>query len=60
MKLVQASIRYPVIVIVVVLLAVIFGVLALGRIPIQIIPTLDHPEITAQTSYAGGGSVEVE
>ncbi len=40
MKLVQASISFPVSVIVVVLLAVLFGVIALSRIPIQMIPTL--------------------
>lgn len=60
MRWVDASIRYPVSVTVVVLLALVFGLIALGRIPIQMIPTLDRPEITVQTRYPGAGPLEVE
>ena len=60
MKLVQASIRFPVSVIVAVLLALLFGLIALARIPIQMIPTLDKPEITVSTLYPGAGPLEVE
>ena len=60
MKLVEASVRYPVSVIVVVLLCVIFGVISLLRIPVQMIPTLDRPRITVQTPYPGAGPLEVE
>ncbi len=60
MKLVEASVRYPVSVIVVVLLCVLFGVISLLRIPVQMIPTLDRPRITVQTRYPGAGPLEVE
>ena len=60
MKLVEASVRYPVSVLVVVLLCVIFGVISLVRIPVQMIPTLDRPRITVQTPYPGAGPLEVE
>ncbi len=60
MKLVQAAIRFPVSVLVVVLLGVLFGVISLARIPIQMIPTLDKPEITVNTRYPGAGPLEVE
>ena len=44
MQLVQAAIRFPVSVMVAVLLGVLFGMIALSRIPIQMIPTLDKPQ----------------
>jgi HAE1 family hydrophobic/amphiphilic exporter-1 len=59
-KLVDVSIRYPVSVIVAVLLGGLFGVLSLLRLPIQMIPTIDRPEITVQTRYPGAGPLEVE
>lgn len=43
-----------------VLLAALFGGLALLRLPVQMIPTLDRPEITVQTRYPGAGPLEVE
>ena len=60
MQLVQAAIRFPVSVMVAVLLGVLFGMIALSRIPIQMIPTLDKPEITVNTRYPGAGPLEVE
>ncbi len=60
MKLVEASVRYPVSVLVVVLLCVMFGAISLVRIPVQMIPTLDRPRITVQTPYPGAGPLEVE
>ena len=60
MKLVEASIRYPVSVTVAVLLAALFGLLSLFRLPVQMIPTIDRPEITVQTRYPDAGPLEVE
>ena len=60
MRLVQASIRFPVSVIVGILLAVVFGVISLFRVPVQMIPTLDKPEITVNTRYPGASPLEVE
>jgi HAE1 family hydrophobic/amphiphilic exporter-1 len=60
MKLIEASVRYPVSVTVVVILCVIFGVISLARIPVQMIPTIDRPRISVQTPYPGAGPLEVE
>jgi HAE1 family hydrophobic/amphiphilic exporter-1 len=60
MKLIDASIKFPVSVVVAVLLACMFGVMGLVRVPVQMIPTIDRPEITVQTPYPGAGPIEVE
>ncbi|MBW2414563.1 MAG: efflux RND transporter permease subunit [Deltaproteobacteria bacterium] len=60
MRLIDSSIKFPVSVIVAVLLACLFGLLGLLRVPIQMIPTIDRPEITVQTPYPGAGPIEVE
>lgn len=60
MKVVEASVRYPVSVAVVVILCVIFGAISLARIPVQMIPTIDRPRISVQTPYPGAGPLEVE
>jgi HAE1 family hydrophobic/amphiphilic exporter-1 len=59
-KLIELSIRYPVSVLVAVMLAVLFGIIGLSRLPIQMIPTIDRPEISVQTPYPGAGPFEVE
>ncbi|MFQ5682222.1 MAG: efflux RND transporter permease subunit [Candidatus Binatia bacterium] len=60
MKLIEFCVRYPVTVTVGVLLALIFGGVALLRLPVQMIPTVDRPEITVETEYKGAGPLEVE
>ncbi|MEE8557574.1 MAG: efflux RND transporter permease subunit [Myxococcota bacterium] len=60
MKLVDRSIRYPVSVAVAVILAVLFGFIGLVRLPVQMIPTIDRPEISVETRYPGAGPLEVE
>ncbi|MFQ5828819.1 MAG: efflux RND transporter permease subunit [Candidatus Methylomirabilia bacterium] len=60
MKLIGFCIRYPVTVWVGVLLAVLFGAIALTRLPLQMKPTVDRPEITVRTDYKGAGPLEVE
>ncbi len=50
----------PVSVTVGILLAVLFGTIALLRLPIQMIPTVDRPEITVETDYRGAAPLEVE
>ena len=45
-RLVEAVVAYPVSVAVGVILLVLFGGLSLARIPIQLVPTVDRPEIT--------------
>ncbi len=60
MKLIEFCIRYPVTVMVGVLLGLLFGVIGLSRLPVQLIPTVDRPEITVETEYRGAAPLEVE
>jgi hydrophobic/amphiphilic exporter-1 (mainly G- bacteria), HAE1 family len=60
MSLIAFCIRYPITVIVGILLAILFGVLSLMRLPLQMTPTIDRPEITVETTYRGAAPQEVE
>ncbi|MGH2670430.1 MAG: efflux RND transporter permease subunit, partial [bacterium] len=60
MKLIDFCIRYPVTVIVGVLLALLFGVISLFRLPLQMTPTVERPEISVETVYRGAAPQEVE
>jgi HAE1 family hydrophobic/amphiphilic exporter-1 len=60
MKIIEACIKYPVSVIVCILLAILFGVISVYRIPMQMIPTIDRPEVSVETVYLGAAPMEVE
>ncbi|MFQ5802851.1 MAG: efflux RND transporter permease subunit, partial [Candidatus Methylomirabilales bacterium] len=60
MRLIEACIKYPVTVLVGVLLGILFGGIALLRLPWQMTPTIDRPEITVRTDYTGAAPLEVE
>ena len=60
MKLSQISIARPVTTIVGALLIAIFGIVAIGRLPIQMKPTIDKPIIRINTIYLGAAPPEVE
>ncbi|HVQ78049.1 MAG TPA: efflux RND transporter permease subunit [Candidatus Binatia bacterium] len=60
MSIIRFCVQNPVTVWVGVILAVLFGVIALSRLPMQMIPTVDRPEITVETEYRGAGPLEVE
>jgi HAE1 family hydrophobic/amphiphilic exporter-1 len=60
MKLVDLSIKKPVTVSVGAILLLLFGFLALLRIPIQLTPNVDLPEVSIQTTWAGASPEEVE
>ena len=60
MNLIRIAIDRPVAVLAVVLMAVMFGVLALIRIPIQLTPDVRKPVIEVQTRWGGAAPVEVE
>lgn len=60
MRLIDACIKYPVTVLVAVLLAVLFGGISLFRLPWQMTPTIDRPEISVETEYQGAAPLEVE
>ena len=60
MGLIRFSIERPIAVVAVVLMILIFGMLALQRIPIQLTPDVRKPVITVTTYWAGGSPVEME
>jgi HAE1 family hydrophobic/amphiphilic exporter-1 len=60
MQLIAFCVRYPVTVIVGMILALLFGVIALSRLPIQMTPTVERPEISVETTYLGAAPQEVE
>ncbi len=60
MNLIRIAIDRPVAVLAVVLMAVMFGVLALTRIPIQLTPDVRKPVIEVQTRWGGAAPVEIE
>ena len=60
MKLVHEAIRYPVTTAVGVLLLALFGSLALRRIPVQLTPTVEEPQITVSTFWPGASPEEIE
>jgi HAE1 family hydrophobic/amphiphilic exporter-1 len=60
MLLVQASLKNRTAVVVVCLLVLLFGAIALRRIPIQLTPTVERPVITIETLYPGAAPMEVE
>lgn len=60
MKLIDVSVDKPVRVWVAILLAAVFGVVAMLTMPLQLAPTTDRPEITVQTAFRGAAPLEVE
>ena len=60
MNPIHAAVERPYTVAVAVILAVLFSVLALQRLPIQLKPTVDRPLINITTSFRGASAVEVE
>lgn len=60
MKIIRDSIQYPVTTAVGVILLSLFGGLALYRIPIQLTPTVDKPQIRVTTLWPGALPLEVE
>jgi HAE1 family hydrophobic/amphiphilic exporter-1 len=60
MNLVEGSIRYPVRVAVGAILILLFGTLSLMRIPVQLTPTVDEPEVSVTTIWPGASPQEME
>ncbi len=60
MTVVKNAIRYPVTTTVGVLMLVLFGGLALFRIPVQLTPDVAEPNITVTTFWPGASPLEVE
>ncbi len=60
MSLINSSIRFPVTVIVGVLIAIIGGFVALSNVPIQLTPEVKRPIITVTTNWFGASPEEIE
>ena len=60
MRLSDVSIQRPVLATVIASLIVVFGLLALTRLPLQEYPTIDPPIVSIQTSYPGASADVVE
>lgn len=60
MNLVHSAIRYPVSTAVGVLLIVLFGIVALVKLPVQLAPDVEKHEVTVDTRWPGGSPQEVE
>jgi len=60
MKLVETSINKPVSVAVGVIFIILFGFIALFKIPVQLTPDVDKPTITVSTFWQGASPQEVE
>ncbi len=60
MNVIQYAIRYPVTTTVGVLLLVLFGIVALLKLPVQLTPDVDKGEITVDTRWPGASPHEVE
>ena len=60
MKIVDGAIRNPVTTAVGAILLVLFGSLALARIPVQLTPTVEEPQVTVITVWPGASPLEIE
>jgi HAE1 family hydrophobic/amphiphilic exporter-1 len=59
-KVIENAIRYPVTTAVGVILLVMFGAIALTRIPIQLTPDVQEPQVNVTTIWPGASPLEIE
>ena len=60
MNLTRLSLGNPIAVIVAILLVILFGILSLDRLPVQLTPEIQRPEITITTNWRSAAPAEVE
>ncbi|MCP4663601.1 MAG: efflux RND transporter permease subunit [bacterium] len=60
MKIVDFSIDRPVTVFIFSVAAVVFGVVAFGELPVDLLPDITYPSLTVRTEYEGTAPAEVE
>jgi HAE1 family hydrophobic/amphiphilic exporter-1 len=60
MKIVRASIDHPVTVSMLCLAALLFGLVALGRLPLNLLPDISYPSLTVETEFPDAAPAEVE
>ncbi len=60
MDIVGSSLKKPVSVLVGVILVVMFGLIGLNRLPVQLTPDVETPQITVKTTWIGSTPYEIE
>lgn len=60
MNLVKSALSNPIAVLVAVLLALIFGLISLSRLPVQLTPEVETPEISITTNWRSAAPEEIE
>ncbi|MBN1826902.1 MAG: efflux RND transporter permease subunit [Candidatus Eisenbacteria bacterium] len=60
MRIVEGSMKRPVTVTMVTLAAVLFGAVALSRLPLNLLPEISYPTLTVRTLYPDSAPAEVE
>lgn len=60
MDLIRSSIKYPVTVVVGVLIAIMGGLIALGAVPVQLTPEVERPLVNVTTRWIGASPDEIE
>lgn len=60
MKLVQIAVTRPVTVAMLTLAVVLFGLVAISRLPVTLLPDLTQPTLTIRTDFAGAAPAEIE
>ncbi len=60
MKVIRYAVTHPVTVWMVTLAAVVFGLTALGRLDLRLLPEIRYPSLTVQTDFPGTAPVDVE
>ncbi len=60
MKVIRYAVTHPVTVWMVTLAAMVFGLTALGRLDMRLLPEIRYPSLTVQTEFPGTAPVDVE
>jgi len=60
MQFVEGSMRRPVTVTMITVAGVLFGLVALSRLPLNLLPDISYPTLTIRTEYADSAPAEVE
>ena len=60
MKIIDASIRRPVTVLIFAIAAVVFGVVAFRQLATDLLPDITYPSLTVRTDFEGAAPIEVE
>ena len=60
MKIIEFSTRRPVSVIIFAAAAVVFGLVAFSQLATDLLPDINYPSLTVQTTYEGTAPIEVE